>query len=311
MDSQSSKNRQEKKVYLLMSVGNVSVSTSDGQKFYHTLWERHPANLRELSPAIERSVRNVFDGAVDPSVGKSSVERWYQYRNELNFYGFRSDEFITDHSDKYHVIFIGDSNTFGEGLNIDETWAKLLYNDINSVRECSGFFNLGMPGKSNRDIVSNIFKYSSMFGKPDAIFINLTELNRFYALDNADKTIRTSRFLEGNYEVLKFATFDYYFMLEQYCLSNDIKLISFSWDDGQHKFYDKKLGCLSEFMEIHKFDTFISIDNKTINDWVARNKVASDPYWIRARDKKHYGTGYQVYWKTECFKKWNEMVEGE
>lgn len=289
-----------------MAAGTIRVSTSDGQKFSHMLWEKQPTNLKDLSPGIDKDVRNVFAGNPDSSVSQTSIDRWSPYKDQLNMHGFRSEEFTSDHSGKYHVIFVGDSNTFGEGLTTDETWAKLLYNKINAVTKCSGFFNLGMPGKSNRDMITNIFKYSSVFGKPDAIFINLTELNRFYALDNKENRIRTSRFLDGNYEVLKFSMHDYYFMLEQYCESNGIKLISFSWDDGNSKSYDKDLGCVNEFMDANGFKTFIKIDNKKINKWVAQNADMSDPYWVRARDGSHYGTGYHIYWQTVCFQRWNK-----
>jgi hypothetical protein len=294
-----------------MGVGNVRVSTSDGQRFSHMLWERQPQDMHELSPAIAKDVRNVFEGNEDASVSKSSVDRWIQYKDELNSHGFRSEEFVSDHSEKYHVVFIGDSNTFGEGLDVQETWAKLLYDRISEAKECSGFFNLGMPGKSNRDMVMNILKYVSMFGKPDAIFISLTELNRFYALDNKENRIRTSRVVGGNHETLKFAMFDYYFMLEQYCKTNGINLIAFSWDDGSSKSYDKKLGCVNEFMALHKFETFVNIDSKQIRKWVAHNIDNTDPYWIRARDGSHYGTGYHKYWQSVCFEQWNKNRLGE
>lgn len=46
----------------------------------------------------------------------------------LNSDNFRSDEFIKKHKNK-HILFAGCSNTFGEGVEYEKTWAYRLYKE--------------------------------------------------------------------------------------------------------------------------------------------------------------------------------------
>ena len=51
----------------------------------------------------------------------------------LNSDNFRSDEFIKKHKNK-HILFAGCSNTFGEGVEYEKTWAYRLYKEISKER---------------------------------------------------------------------------------------------------------------------------------------------------------------------------------
>ena len=85
-----------------------------------------------------------------------SQAQWFNV--PLNSDGFRSDEFSNNH-DGLHIIFSGDSNTFGMGLEKEEIWSYLTYQEISKNVKTSGYFNLGSPGSSIMTCILNIFKY--------------------------------------------------------------------------------------------------------------------------------------------------------
>lgn len=211
---------------------------------------------------------------------------------KLNNDNFRCDNFIVNPKD-YHVLFSGCSVSFGNGLEEEEIWTKKIYNKINNIKKCSGYFNLAMPGISNFEIVANIFKYIYNFGNPDVIFICLTGINRRYVEDYYDndikiKTIKHAMYKKNKkdefYPLLPIHSFHYLFFLEMYCKSNNINLYYFSWEDGISKKFE-----LERYIQINQIecDSFIK-DNLLDN---IENK-----YYITARDGLHFGTAYHDYW---------------
>tara|TARA_R110001606_G_scaffold44495_4_gene116497 strand:- start:678 stop:1445 length:768 start_codon:yes stop_codon:yes gene_type:complete len=137
-----------------------------------------------------------------------------RYREEPNK-GYRTDPFKKDHKGKV-LLFLGDSFTFGEGLSREDTWAYKTYRKIQHTEEpVSGFYNLGMSGTSIHDSVSKFFWYCEEYGNPDVAFFMTTEIDRD---------------LKHTEEVnLNSFVYDSYSRLEDYCVSNNIKLYSFSW----------------------------------------------------------------------------------
>jgi hypothetical protein len=131
-----------------------------------------------------------------------------------NSNGYRSDDFTKTHNGK-HVLFLGDSFAFGEGLDKEDTWCYKVYSKIKETEPVSGFFNLGLPGSSIGDSIDQFFKYCSLYGNPEEVFFITTELDRDlkYVLP----------------ESLDSFNFRMYFYLDQYCKSNNINLYSFSW----------------------------------------------------------------------------------
>lgn len=217
----------------------------------------------------------------------------------LNSKNFRCEEF-TDKHEGEHLLFSGCSTTFGVGLEEDEVWSKKIYNHIKQDKKVSGYFNLAMPGIGCLEIVANIFKYIDQFGKPDAIFISLPDIQRNYIpINNETKEIldtniniedgltRHGRYTEGfdekSLDVLKINTFHYLLFLELYCKSNNIKLYMFSWD---YNFPDMDL---KTFWVFPKAD-FINYFKEHAEDLI------QDRYAITSRDNEHVGTSYHYFW---------------
>lgn len=208
--------------------------------------------------------------------------------NELNSLNYRCDEFIKNHSGE-HLLFAGCSYTWGTGLLINETWSKQLYDLIAKDKKLSGYFNLSFPGSSNIDQIINIFKYIKNYGIPSHIFINLTEPSRMYSY--VDDFIIDSRYTEDSLNILNIINYQYLYMLNEYCIANDIKLHIFTWDQNT---FNKSI----EFREIIKksFNNFYTIifnlQEDYVNNFINNNKE----YSRLARDNHHFGYAYHKYW---------------
>lgn len=99
-------------------------------------------------------------------------ERSDFFEYSLNKYGFRSDEFNKEPID---FLYVGCSETFGQGGTIEESWPHILNKKLNN----SGpYINLGVPGAGWTEIISNVFTYIENFGAPKNIFMLLPNIER-------------------------------------------------------------------------------------------------------------------------------------
>lgn len=129
--------------------------------------------------------------------------------------GWRSHPMTAHHTGK-HIVFMGDSFTFGEGLELEDTWAYKTHSKISASEEnVEGFYNIGISGASIKDCIDVFFKYADMHGNPDVIFFMTTEIDR----DIKHSTPETvNEFVYNQYK-----------KLEDYCILNSISLYAFSW----------------------------------------------------------------------------------
>jgi hypothetical protein len=225
-------------------------------------------------------------------------------KEEINFYIYRSEEFTNDHNGK-HVLFAGDSNTWGTGLLYEEQWSRKLYKTIAKDKEVSGYFNIGCVASSIFHSIITIFKYCKQFGNPDCIFFNMHKLNSFYAYDQELNKITDAWY--KRHPVIDLLSYHYYFMLDQYCESNNIKLLSFTGYDAEPPM--KK--ALFE-SRIDQFKTFYKIDEDEmtifIKEYKDNNKHLEEAkYFDKARDGEHDGIAYHAYWAEFMYKKYLEL----
>lgn len=211
---------------------------------------------------------------------------------KLNSKNYRCEEFTKQHNGQ-HILFSGCSVTYGTGLLEDEIWSKILYNEIKKEKMVSGYFNLAMPGNNVFDIVINIFRYMNEFGLPDTIFISLPDLRR-YAIDDHNlkisqqtifNSVYTNNIADEFFLITELQHFHYLFMLEFFCKVNNIKLFMFA--NAISKNYIKMpLNC------------FYTMHEKSMIDFIATKSVefANDKNMLTARDEKHYGKAYHMWW---------------
>jgi hypothetical protein len=87
----------------------------------------------------------------------------------VNSKGFRGPEF-----GKVDLLAAGCSQTFGMGVDEDQTWPHLAAKSLGF-----SYANLGIPGTSNQKIVESIILYVKEYGPPKAICVNFPSLYRF------------------------------------------------------------------------------------------------------------------------------------
>lgn len=221
----------------------------------------------------------------------------------LNDDGYRSDDFLKEH-DGLHILFSGCSNTYGDGLEEHEIWAKQLYDRIKKDTKVSGFFNIGTPGQGITYIIFHIFKYIETYGKPDAIFINFPVSRRFVSFDKkSDKYVYFNVYEpeDATYELwqtIPLLEYQYLFMLEKYCKSNHIVLTYGTWDKKSH------------FDMYEDLEYYIDIyDDIKIAEYAQNHP--EDKFTLTARDGVHYGTAFHTVWADSMYNSYMKRIKND
>lgn len=234
----------------------------------------------------------------------------------LNNFGYRDVDWNGDGE----ILAIGCSNTFGYGVSVDGRWTNILAKSINKEIR-----NLSFPGASINDLVAKSFQYFKIFGNPKIMLCLLPDPFRirlpfkknlikgnFMNNDNFDLDLFIGD-VYFNHEPEKISLKNKYFkipytygdilplelpiffsmqsihMLEQYCKSNDIKLIWSSW----HYPTVEVLNKAGEKI----FDNFFSNDGLVINhSYLDGNEKFNDNCHEEYRDKfkKYFDMGCDI-----------------
>lgn len=100
----------------------------------------------------------------------------FQITARINHLGFRDYEYPLQKGKKYRILVIGDSFTFGWGVNIEDTWVKLLEAKLQSENPEVEVLNLGRSGGSPENYAA-IAKQVIPVLKPDLVIIALLQGN--------------------------------------------------------------------------------------------------------------------------------------
>ena len=269
-------------------------------------WEKE-----KRKPSVRQPHLNMVKYPFENKLSGFSIDT-PQHDKEKNLLLFRCDEFKKEQNGK-HVLFTGCSVTQGVGLELEEVWAHKLYTKISENEKVSGYYNLGVPATGIFFIVSNLFKYFNSYGNPDAIFINLPDMLRFYSVEEVGTKIKKPYVHEDMVNILSNSIYhdqdwsseqdilsysrwvnyyDYVMMLESYCKTNNIKLFIFSYDGATNETFKKfELESFYDINPIYIIDQLI--------EYAADNKV--DEYFLTARDKMHEGHGLHEKWAEKMF----------
>lgn len=186
----------------------------------------------------------------------------------LNLDGYRSENF-QNFVQNSSALFAGCSVTFGEALDENVIWPKLVYDQLLNDKFCfNGYFNLGVPGLAIPEIIVNCFKFFKLYGNPKYLFICFPNILRG---------------IDGNGELAKIRAFQFYNILEMYCEIFNIKLFSFTWS------HDDKNFTLNELFKNKK--TFYPIDKEL---WQKKlyEEYENGHINMYAADNLHPGTGF-------------------
>lgn len=94
----------------------------------------------------------------------------------INSIGIRDKEYAIDKKDKYRILVIGDSFTFGWGVDLDDCWAKQLERKLQEDNPNIEVLNIGQGGASPIDYVKNAKKAIPLL-KPDLVLVGLLSGN--------------------------------------------------------------------------------------------------------------------------------------
>jgi hypothetical protein len=224
----------------------------------------------------------------------------YHYNSEY----FRSDDFISEHSGR-HVLFAGCSETEGQGGNIEDSWAKILFNRIENA---SGFFNLGKSGYGWQKIISQLRVYIDKYGKPDNLFVLLPNIGRSIEWSKEDKAWYTRQLYPRSKSEEGYTSEDSIYvssmspeqyqktfidfviswrLFEDFCKMANIKLVWGTWEPiDDYNF--TKLDLFNNFVPLPKQDLPGIIDQY-------RKDAKLGKFDLDKRDG-HHGRLFHEYW---------------
>ena len=216
----------------------MSISFNDAapkeSKFY-----LHPEISYDVEPSTPYFEKNKTYYLTYPEVHDQKLDIDPRVEYKLNNFAHRSEDFSILDKSKTNILFAGCSSTFGHSLPEKYIWTKKLYDSL-TFENKGPFQSIGIPGAGIEKIVSNILKYCYQFGNPDYIFIAHADFTREVLYKS--ETDEFVNKIHMNYDthslkldddfifylMYKFQIF--YRILEMYCNSNNIKLVSSSWD---------------------------------------------------------------------------------
>ncbi len=94
----------------------------------------------------------------------------FNFTSNINSLGFRDREFELDKRGKTRIITVGDSFTYGWGVESEESWSKLLETRLRQIRSDIEIANLGQPGASPATYAQIVDKAVPLL-KPDLVIV--------------------------------------------------------------------------------------------------------------------------------------------
>lgn len=199
----------------------------------------HPETSYDIEPSTPYFEKNKTYYLTYPEEHDQKLNIDPRVEYKLNNFAHRCDDFDFLDKSKTNILFAGCSSTFGHSISEKYVWTKKLYNSI-VVKNKGPFHSIGIPGAGIERVVHNIIKYCNKFGNPDYIFIAHADFTREVLYKSETDEFINKIHINYNTNSLKSENdFDFYLMykfqifyriLEIYCSSHNIKLISSSWD---------------------------------------------------------------------------------
>lgn len=94
----------------------------------------------------------------------------FNFTANINSLGFRDREFDLDKSGKFRILTVGDSFTYGWGVEAEDSWPKLLETRLRRMRDSVEVANLGQPGASPATYAQVVDKSVPAL-KPDLVIV--------------------------------------------------------------------------------------------------------------------------------------------
>lgn len=233
----------------------------------------------------------------------------------FNSDGFRSKEF-KDIDTTNSFIYAGCSNTMGTALPNDLIWPQFLNDKLNG----KDIINLGLNGGSVTSIITNIYRYIKIYGKPLGIFAVFPNLGRIdvFLDEDPERIFSTLHFNDG--EFLKVVPKDIAHenarpkssavdMLSLFYMFNtQIKILEDYLDAiGVPFFWTTWNNTITDIVEKHNFNYKGYMDFAKSTDFELINKYKDHHYFKYGRDNKHFGIEIQIAIAQSFFEEWRKL----
>ncbi len=128
----------------------------------------------------------------------------FSYKIAINKYGLRNQttNHIPDQNADFRILLIGDSFTFGVGVDYENVWGTLLEKKLNEIhiKQKVEVINAGIPGYSTENEVGYLEKYFSNF-QPDFVLLTFVT-HDLTLLSLAESKIETKTKTKSNVQNL-------------------------------------------------------------------------------------------------------------
>lgn len=156
---------------------------------------------------------------------------------DINSDGLRDKEYPASRGDEHRIIFLGDSLTFGWGVEQEDTFQYILEEELNKERPTE-IINFG-TGNYNTEQEVNLFIEKGLKYKPDKVVL-------FYFINDAEVTpVKSGLWFLGYSEFISFYWSRINSMMNNYFPSNSFKdYYSALYDEDQEGWINSKKALL-------------------------------------------------------------------
>ncbi len=190
---------------------------------------------------MTRYALNLKNDSDNPLIGHvhkpNSSMRLMNVMVDINSDGLRDREYPVSRGDEYRIIFLGDSLTFGWGVEQEDTFQYILEENLNAHRPTE-IINFG-TGNYNTEQEVNLFIEKGLKYGPDKVVV-------FYFINDAEVTpVKSNLWFLGYSEFISFYWSRVNSMMNNYFPSNSFKdYYSALYDENQEGWINSKKALL-------------------------------------------------------------------
>ena len=167
-------------------------------------------NCFEEAPYVRYRMRPGTDRRVINTVNRRELERGHKVRLKANSLGFRSGELPRRKAPQtYRIVFLGDSTTFGWGVEAEERFSERLAARLNARRDGMRYevINLGIPGYTSWH-GRKAFEHFALPWSPDLVIMSFGANDGKKISRRAKTILQRESALEGvKHFMRRFATY--------------------------------------------------------------------------------------------------------
>ena len=167
-------------------------------------WLQHFEEARyihyKLKPSISVAATNPFN--------EIELAKGTTFLLESNSSGFRTREFGPKTGEVDRIVTLGDSSTFGWGVDPEYTYQRLLEQRLDRAGAHAEVFNLGISGHTSRHGIG-VFEHYARALEPDVLVISFGANDGRWVLQATDETLAVDETWLGTVRavLLRFETF--------------------------------------------------------------------------------------------------------